>query len=296
MRAALIAVALVAAVADVADVAASPGQDLNEARTFFRAKDCAKAAGLLSLLLNPSEQLAQRSDLVEARSMLGACYFELGRREDAREEFERVLQLQPDKTLSELSYSAGAIRLFDDTKAEIEARAKRDAELKRIAEAREKLEAYRKSLVVYENRPYWVNFVPFGAGQFQEQRRGRGVLFAVGEGLTGGASAGIFLYLATKYGLVAKVPISEGPRIRQLQQIEIGTGVAFLGLYAWGVVDSLLHHTPRQQIQGDDSLVPRDLLDVDKPKPSPKTSLRDRIHFGPMITPSGVGIGIGWEN
>lgn len=228
--------------------------------------------------------------------MLGACYFELGRREDAREEFERVLQLQPDKTLSELSYSAGAIRLFDDTKAEIEARAKRDAELKRIAEAREKLEAYRKSLVVYENRPYWVNFVPFGAGQFQEQRRGRGVLFAVGEGLTGGVSAGIFLYLATNYGLVAKVPLAEAPRVRRLQQVEIVSGGAFLGLYLVGVVEAIWHHQAHARVEGDDSLVPRDLLDVDKPKPSPKTSLRDRIHFGPMITPSGVGIGIGWEN
>ena len=293
MRAALIAVALLVT---VTVVEASPGQNLDKARTYFRAKDCGSATPLLVDLLYPSEQLAQRGDLVEARSMLGACYFELGRREEARAEFERVLQLQPDKTLSELSYSAGAIRLFDDTKAEVEIRAKRDAELKRIAEAREKLEAYRKSLVVYETRPYSVNFVPFGAGQFQERRRGRGVFFAVSEGLTGGVSAGIFLYLATNYGLVAKVPIADGPRIRQLQQIEIGTGVAFLGLYAWGVVDSLLHHTPRQQIQGDDSLVPRDLLDVDKPKSPPKTSLRDRIHLGPMITPSGVGIGIGWEN
>jgi hypothetical protein len=188
------------------------------------------------------------------------------------------------------------VRLFDQTKQEMKARIERDAARKRLAEAAERLEEYRKSLIVYETRPYYVNFLPFGAGQFQQRRNGMGIVFATTQGVTGAASAGIFLYLAGKYGLVSdSVPLAEGPRVRLLQQIEIGTGIAFLGFYAWGVVDSLLHYKPRQQIQGDDSLIPPDLLAPDKPG-AKQTSLRDRLRFGPIITSSGVGIGLGWEN
>ena len=70
---------------------------------------------LLTTLLYPNEQLAQRSDLVEAHKILGACRFDTGRADDARTEFEKVLQLQPDTGLSDLLFSSGSIRLFEDT-------------------------------------------------------------------------------------------------------------------------------------------------------------------------------------
>ncbi|MGE0869412.1 MAG: tetratricopeptide repeat protein [Kofleriaceae bacterium] len=290
-------IAAIAIVSSSATAFASPGQELDKARHHFRAKDCQSAFGPLRALLYPSEQLAQRNDLVEAHAMLGACFFDTGQREDARSEFEKVLQLQPDKTLSDLLFSSGSIKLFEETKSELVARAQRDAEIKKLAEDRERLRKYRESLVVYETHPYYVNFVPFGAGQFQNKERGKGLFFASTQVITGGASAGIFLYLATQYGLNAKVPLEDGPRVRRLQQIEIGTGIAFLGLYAWGVVDSLLRYKPRAQIQGDDSLLPPDLRNIDKRRTKPKkTSLLDRIRVAPMITPSGVGIGLGLED
>ena len=290
MRRALIVVALVCG---GGLAAASPAQDLDKARTSFRAKDCQSAMPLLAFVLNPVK-LSQRDDIVEARSMLGACYFDTGDRNQARAEFEQVLQLQPDKSLGDLLYSAGAIRLFEDTKADLAARAERDKEAQKLADDREKIRKYKESLVVYEARSYGVNFVPFGAGQFQEKRNGRGIFFAASQGVTGGVSAGVFLYLSTKYGLIAKVPLAEGPIVRRLQQIEIATGVAAIGFYALGVVDALLHYSPRARVEGDDSLLPPDLLDP--PKPTKKTSFRDRLRLGPMVTPGGVGLGIGWEN
>ena len=96
----------------------------------------------------------------------------------------------------------------------------------------------------YERQPYFVNFVPFGAGQFQNGARGKGTGFAIAEGATGAASAGIFVYLASKYGLAGEVPIEDSLQVRSLQRIEIATGVAFFALYAAGIVDSLRHHEP----------------------------------------------------
>jgi tetratricopeptide (TPR) repeat protein len=298
-RARWTAVAIAALVAATAGrAAASPSQELERARQAFREHDYESAAKLATYLLYPEERLGLPVDLVEAHVILGASAFEIGHRAEAKREFERALQIQPEKVLTDMLFSDGAIRLFDETRGDIEARARRDAELRKIADERERIRKYRESLVVVERRSFGVNFLPFGAGQFQNKQPTRGLLFAAGEGLTAGVSLGIFLYLSGKYGLInAQVPAAEVPGVSQLQQLEIGTGIGFWAIYAFGVVDALLNYKPRVQIEGDDSLqpVPADVRDAKKPRPG-KTSVLDRIHFAPIATPGGAGIGLTWEN
>lgn len=292
-------VVLAAAIAAPAEAGASPAQDLERARQSFRQHDFDAAIKLATFLLYPDEKLALPVDLVEAHVILGASNFETGHRAEAKTEFEKALQIQPDKSLTDLLFSEGAIQLFDETKADLVARAERDAQLRKLADERERIRKYKESLVVVERRSFGVNFVPFGAGQFQNKHRVRGVLFAAGEGVTGGVSVGVFLYLAGKYGLNAKVPVLEGPGVRRLQQLEIGAGIAFFAIYAVGVVDALLHYQPRVQIEGDDTLLPplRDVPAGKATKPPPKkTSVLDRLHIGPMIAPGGAGVGLSWEN
>jgi tetratricopeptide (TPR) repeat protein len=295
-RRAVVAVAAIATIAAASRATASPAQDLEHARQAFRQHDYDSARKLTTFLLYPDEKLALPVDLVEAHVILGASNFETGHRLEAKTEFEKALQLQPDKTLTDLLFSEGAIRLFDETKADIEARAERDTQLRKLAEERERIRKYKESLVVVERHSFGINFAPFGAGQFQNKQPVRGVLFAAGQGLAGGASVTIFLYLAGKYGLNAKVPFADGSRVRQLQQIEIASGIGFFALYTWGVVDALLHYKPRVQIEGDDSLLPP-LRGEPPPAARPaKTSFKDRLHLGPIVTPSGAGIGLSWEN
>ena len=293
-----VAIAVIA-VAGLAGIAtASPAQDLEQARQAFRQHDYDSAMKLTTFLLYPDEKLALPSDLVEAHVILGASNFETGHRAEAKAEFEKALQIQPDKSLTDLLFSEGAIRLFDETKADIEARAERDAQLRKLADERERIRRYKESLVVVEKRAFVVNFAPFGAGQFQNKQPVRGILFAAGQGITGGISAGVFLYLAGKYGLNATVPLADGERVRQLQQLEIGAGAAFFAIYAWSVVDALLNYKPSVQIEGDDTLLPplRDLPAPAKKRPAKKTSLLDRMQLRPMISPESAGIGLSWEN
>jgi hypothetical protein len=292
----LAAMVLAFAALAAGSAAASPSQDLERLRQAFREHDYQSARVLATYLLYPDEKLAQPIDLVEAHVILGACDFETGHRAEAKLEFEKALQIQPEKTLTDMLFTEGVIRLFDETKADIEARARRDAELRKIADERERIRKYRESLVVVERRSFFVNFVPFGAGQFQNKQPGRGVLFAASQGVAAGISVGIFVYLAGKYGIVANVPPGDSPGVHQLEQVEIGAGVAFWALYTWGVVDSLLHYKPRVQIEGDDSLLPPLSEPADARKPRAKTSLRDRLHLAPMLTPHGGGIGLTWEN
>jgi hypothetical protein len=141
-----------------------------------------------------------------------------------------------------------------------------------------------------------VNFLPLGAGQFQNKQRAKGYAFFTGQLVTLSASLSIYFYLANKYE-GGTVPLADGLTVRRLQQIQIGAGGAFWALWAWSVVDSLVHYQPRAQIQGDDTLLPPDLQKIDKRRKTPKkTSLLDRLRLGPMVTPDSVGIGIGLED
>jgi tetratricopeptide (TPR) repeat protein len=290
------AIAMLAALALADRADASPLQDLDRARQSFRQHDYESAMKIATYLLYPDEKLSAPADLVEAHVILGASNFETGRRTEARLEFEKALQIQPDKTLSDLLFSEGAIRLFDQTKTEIEARAERDAQLRKLAEERERIRKYKESLVVVEKRSFGVNFVPFGAGQFQNKQPVRGILFATGQGIAGGISVGSFLYLAGKYGLNATVPVTDVNRVRRLQQLEIGAGVAFYAIYVWGVVDALLHYKPSVQIEGDDSLLPPLPDTPDRTRKPKKTSVLDRMQLRPMLTRDSAGIGLTWEN
>jgi hypothetical protein len=92
------------------------------------------------------------------------------------------------------------------------------------------------------------NFVPFGAGQFQNGEPVKGAVLATGESVTMTASASVFVYLMAKYGLSARIPDTDAGRVRVLQQIEIGTGLAFFGLYAYGVLDGLAHYRPFREL------------------------------------------------
>ncbi len=278
-----------------ASPSAAPANELDRGRDSFKRGDWTSAIQVINYLLYPELQLARREQVVEAHILLGAAFYQTGDRERAREEFQRALEIEPEQSLSAQLYSEGAIRLFDETKTDLRIAREREEEKRRIAQRLKEIEDYKKSLIVYETNSYYVNFVPFGAGQFQNRQRGKGLMFAIAQGVTLGASAGIFLYLASKYGLVStSVPIEEAGTVRNLQGIEIATGGAFIGLYAWSVIDSLVSYKPRRRVEGEDSLLPPELRDPRKPAPR-KTSLRDRILVHPVLVPSGAGLGLSLE-
>jgi hypothetical protein len=292
MRRALIPIAIVCAAAGVA--AGNPSEDLDRARDNFRSGNYADASHLLSFLLYPPPaRLAQPQDLVEAHVLFGACAFESGDPATATREFEEALSLAPGYTLDKKIFSDGAVRFFDETKRAVEERARHDAELRALAEEKERLKRYRESLVVYEVHPYYVNFIPFGAGQFQNGQRSKGLWFASTEATTGAISAGIWIYLVGTYGFDGRVKLEDQAFARRLQQIEIGAGGVCLGLMAWGIVDSLLHYHPRTRVEGDDSILPPDLRPA-KPKGPPREP-DSRFSISPAVIPDGAGVVFTWE-
>jgi tetratricopeptide (TPR) repeat protein len=294
MRAALIILCcLVAGIAH----AGTPREDFDKAKDAFRKKDCDSARPSLKDVLYPP-RLADRDSLFEARVMLGACYADAGERDLAKEEFEKALQLKPREVLDSLFYSERAVRLFDDTKADIENRAKKDVELRELQAQKERVEAAIRNLRVYKSNYYILNFAPFGIGQYQNGQNAKALLFAGGQVAALGTSVGIWYYLVNRYGIRStQVPLDEGPGVRRLQQIEIGAGLVFYGLWGWSIIDALRHYEPNRRLAGDDELLRQIKQETtDKQKKPQKSSFFNKLHLTPMASPSGVGIGIGWEN
>jgi len=287
VRAALI-LAMVGALAGAAH--ATPGNQLDKARSEFLSGNFSDAIPLLNYLLYPEARLAEKEDLVEAHVLYGACAFQTGDNLTARKEFEAALDMKPDYAIDTARFSAGAVHFFDETKHAVDDRRNRDAEERRIADEKDRLRRYRESLVVYEVKSYYVNYIPFGAGQFQNGQHAKGLWFASTEAATGAISAGIWIYLVGTYGFNGHVPTQDLGFARTLQQVEIGAGGVCLGLMAWGIIDSLRNYHPRSQIDADDSLLPPDLR-KSAPPPKPHTS----FFISPELVPDGAGVVLTWE-
>jgi tetratricopeptide (TPR) repeat protein len=293
VRRALISLALVVS----ATALASPTDELDHARSSFRSHNCDSAAKSLSFLLYPKEQLALAGDLLEAHEMLGACNADAGRLQEAKDEFEKALQLDPTAKLDSNFFSTGAQRLFDEARSDLEQRRAKEAEIRKLQEERERLKKIRENLVLVETHHYYQNFMPFGFGQFQNGDYTKGFMFAAGQGLAVSGSFGIWLYLVRKYGVNCPhcVTLDDADTVRHLQEAQVGLGIAAIALYGWSVIDAVRHY--KANVRLDDSQLPPDLLrDLDKSKKKQRTSLRERIQIVPMLTPDGAGIGIGWEN
>ena len=274
----------------------TPREALGRARQAFQGGRCTDASPLLSYLLYPTPRLADTEALLEAHLLLGVCNLDGGDRPAAAREFEQALFLDASARLDPLLFSAEVVRYYDEIKATVAERNRRDEERRALAIERDRLRKYRESLIVYEVRPYYVNFVPFGAGQLQNGQRGTGVFFATTQGATAAASAGIWLYLVGTYGFGGRVPPDEAAGVLRLEQIEVVAGSAFIGLYIWGFIDSLAHYKPRAQVEGDDDLLPEDMRPAKATgnKPSAGTPLL-RPLVAPMFTPSGSGLAAVWE-
>jgi hypothetical protein len=281
--------AVIAALLVAGTAHASPMQDLDTARKAFQTKNCEGAMPYLKNVLDPIV-LSDRDDIFEAHAMLGACEVQTNQVDFAKQEFRAALQLYPDKDLDPLYYSTSARDVYDEVKAKLAAEAKAAADERERQRAKEELQKRLADLKIYESNLYFVNYLPFGAGQFQNHERVRGTILLAGETATLGVSVGIWYYLVDKYGLQSSnVQLKDAQTVRTLQGVEIVSGAAFLALYAYGVYDSLKNYQSKRLVPNSEEL----LKDLDKSTDKPK---KTTLHWGPILVPGGAGIGVAWEN
>lgn len=123
------------------------------------------------------------ADLLAVHRLLGSGYVILQDRAKASEHFLRLLTRDPELALDPLYTPPDIIAFFERVRDEnremlnaIIERRREDEEARRRVEIPPPVTSVR-----LRHNPYFVNFIPFGAGQFQNDQPVKGTLFLTGE-------------------------------------------------------------------------------------------------------------------
>lgn len=261
----LIATTLLLLAAASRAAAADPSIDLAQARDAFQRGDCEAAVPLFKDLLYPRPSLTDAGELAEAHVVLGICHHRTGAGDEAEREFTEALQFDLEITIDP-GIDKGASERLEEVKRRYKKKLEDEEEKRKLAEERDALKRALANMVVIEKRPYYVNFIPFGAGQFQNGDTGWGLFFSASQGVTGAASVILWSYQVIKYGFPIEPPREDFSHVRRVQEFQVVTGIACLGLMGAGIIHALMNYQPTVQRKADESLLPDHLRD----KPAPK--------------------------
>jgi hypothetical protein len=103
-------------------------------------------------------------------------------------------------------------------------------------------------------RQYFWNFVPFGAGQFQNGHTWKGGLFAAGQGFMMVLNVTTLILGETSWirngaGRTVKRDEVSLERAATLQKIQIASGTVFWALVTWGIIDAVVFYRKTQVIK-----------------------------------------------
>ncbi len=257
---------LVAAPAPKPEPRATPRESFERGRTAFGRAEYKRAIEILHPLLYPEVLLDSEGEVVQAHRMLGVSYLFSDQPEEAKREFHKLLELRPDYRFDPLLDPQQVVDAFNavvkEEESEIAAiegrRRQRDAEIAARLQREARLHA-TTTVVRYEVHSYLLNFVPFGAGQFQNGQRRKGWLFLGVEAGLAAISVGALVTNFALYGvhpyrqcLASPPPVGACPpgdidhsqeqTSRDLLRVQLISGGLFFAAAIWGVVDAVRHY------------------------------------------------------
>jgi len=244
-------------------VAADELSDFESARRNYDKQNYAKAArGLESLVGGAVPRATNPVVRLESRKYLGATYLFLGKKEAAREQFRSLLEEDPEYDIDPVAFPEAVVQTFQEVQKEVAAeRARKDAleavrrkrersdEVEELIRQQERIRALEELAAVEtveKVNSRWIAALPFGIGQFQNEDRPLGIMFAVTE------SAFLVASIATFIGhnsLRDENPApSEIERARRVERaLRIGNWVsvgAFLSFAVAGVIEAEVRFKP----------------------------------------------------
>ncbi|MGO8970018.1 MAG: hypothetical protein ACLQDQ_10670 [Myxococcaceae bacterium] len=263
------------------------------------------------------------ASLVALHQLAGLSAFNLHRLDEAERHMAALLRLNPDFSLDPFVYPPPTVAFVEKQRramaAELEflreQRRQREAAAKAAAEEQAALarqtEAQRKELEqmsrqitvrTVEKHSVLVNFVPFGAGQFQEGRVGAGTGFAVAEGVLAIVSiVGYFVYGSilttrtlqletfpgtTQVIVQTGIPAARANEAQTWRVVKVTSGIGFYAVYVAGVLDALLHYQAEVVTTHVETLGPP------APAALPAESSAPRVELVPAPRGS-IGLGFG---
>jgi hypothetical protein len=215
-------------------------------------------------------------EAVLAFRILGIAEWHLGDRSQARSAFVSLLSEEPDYKLDPFLVPPVIVEFFEDVKREHEPTLGPLREQKRTLREQERLaEESRRRLLAEERarsgppakvvrvqeRQYVINWVPFGAGQFQNGERAKGTAVAAGEMALGAVNLGAILVhnqivdnsarCTPSQSNCSRPPYTDATR-RLLDSVDLVKYISaglFWTLYAWAVFDAHRHYVPRVETE-----------------------------------------------
>jgi tetratricopeptide (TPR) repeat protein len=195
-----VAVAIVAVAAPLAAQTIDEQAEFKKGRYAYAAKSFDDADLMFAKMLDPKTGTLHDKVLInEARMYWGATLIAKGKKDEALQQFEALLQVdpkyEPDPTIFPLEVGKTFInaQALNQKRAEAQARedAARDAKRKQDEEAAKRAQIERlkqlETLVgeehVIDRHSRWISLLPFGAGQFQNGNKALGWFFLTTEGL-----------------------------------------------------------------------------------------------------------------
>jgi hypothetical protein len=256
---------------------AAPRADLKRARDRFEFGAWADAAGTIRAWIAEHPE-AKGPDAIEALRMLGISEYHLGDVDQARSAFVSLLSLDPDYALDPFLVPPPVVEFFDRVKREHEPQLGPLRERKRAAEEQARLaeEARRKLLleeqartgpptkvIRVQDRIYLFNWMPFGAGQFQNGHKAKGTAIAAAQLVLAGVNLGAILVhnqiaddrsrrcAPSQPSGCSRPPFTDADRtlLARVDLAKYAAAAAFWSVYAFGVYDAHRFYVPRVETE-----------------------------------------------
>ena len=252
---------------------AVPNEDLQRGKNAYDRGEFARAVEIVRPLLYPEIRLQTEGQIVQAHRILGVAYLFEKDEAEATHEFRKLLQLVPDYRFDPLLDPPEVVDFFNNVLKGYEAElGDLEARRKAVEQARmrdkEECDKVRAGPAFIERRvgrnSFTINFIPFGAGQFQNGQRKKGWAFLISESVLGAVSIGAFATNLAVYGLRPQrscrydlgsaacpadaIDHTDENRSRRLTQLQVGSGAMFFGAVAWGVIDAIYFFRPETQL------------------------------------------------
>jgi hypothetical protein len=254
--------------------AGTPSAEFERGEAAYDRAEYARAIEILRPLLYPEIRLQTEGQVAKAHRMLGVAHLFEKQNDLAAQEFRKFLQLRPEYKFDVLldppqvvDFFNGVARDYEAELARIDARRKEaQREEKR---QRDELARVRNGPTVVEKRfarnSFSINFIPFGAGQFQNGQRRKGWAFMLSESALAGVSVAAFVTNFATYGFRPRLPCqtpmmgvptmvpcikdrTNERRSRLLTDVQLVSGGLFFAVAAWGIADAILNFKPEVPI------------------------------------------------
>ncbi len=280
--------------------AQDPFVEFAKAKNAFDAGDYPEACRRFEAFLSTASD--NPALIAETHKYLGVSYLFLNEKEKAEEQFVQLLNMEPEFMLDPLIFPIDVVDFFTEVQQKHAQRLARIAEAEARAEAEKKAqEEKERQLAIEKLRTHvylerhvkehslLVALMPFGAGQFQNGQRRKGVLFLTGE-LTL-MSAGIVTFaLHESLRKEAETPFYSAKTKKKYERLETGYRIAnhasliSVGvLMLAGIVDSIYFFSQRDTTW-------RKLEEKDVPPRYQPHRISLRPMVAPMVLPNGGGL------